>query len=547
MTTAQRIADRARQEGLEFYFGLPGSGALMDLMEAGRHIGLDLVLMGHESSAAITAAYYGYLRGGVGLSIGIKGAGAGNLVGGAVNVFFERMPVVCLCERTPRGSRIDISQHFEQEPLFTPVSKTTLEIEEAGDPGSTIDAAFVAAVTGRPGPALLQWPSDLGQIDAGSDPTDRPTIRLGGPAPEEAALARAARLISSWRRPVIILGPDIARAKATEVVPALIERLRPAVLLGFHARGILREDDPRFAGVYMALPGPNVLSNLILAEADGVLLIGVDGLSVEGNWDAESDLPTCELTALPEFETVSPSPTARVDGDLAVSLPALIKALPAPTAEGFPTDRIAAIRSTVIKRYFTRPPKARLAAQDVLTIARELLPEEGILVSETGIFILMLDHLWPVTRPDTYFGSGGGRTMGLTIPAALGAKLACPSTPVIGIGGDGSLLMRLGELETFARTGAAVPLLIINDQAHGTIRSRQKTRGLPPYSLQFEPVNYAAIARASGLNGVTVQDPETLRRELSSALAADVATLIDVRVDPQPYQDSFGPTVGVLR
>ena len=104
MTIAERIADRARQEGLELYFGLPGSGALMDLMEAGRHVGLDLVLMGHESSAAITAAYYGHLRGGAGLAIGIKGAGAGNLAAGAVNAFFERMPVVCLCERIGAGA-----------------------------------------------------------------------------------------------------------------------------------------------------------------------------------------------------------------------------------------------------------------------------------------------------------------------------------------------------------------------------------------------------------------------------------------------------------
>ena len=76
MTIAQRIANRARQEGLALYFGLPGSGALMDLMDAGRQVGLDLVLMGHESSAAITAAYYGYFRGGAGLAIGIKGPGA---------------------------------------------------------------------------------------------------------------------------------------------------------------------------------------------------------------------------------------------------------------------------------------------------------------------------------------------------------------------------------------------------------------------------------------------------------------------------------------
>ena len=544
MTIAERIADRARQEGLEIYFGLPGSGALMDLMEAGRHVGLDLVLMGHESSAAITAAYYGHLRGGAGLAIGIKGAGAGNLAAGAVNAFFERMPVVCLCERMGSGARADMSQVCVQEPLFAPVSNATLEIDAAGDPGRTIDAAFAAATGGRPGPALLQWPSDQTQADAGSGPTERPEPRLGGPAPD-GAVARAARLVGGWRRPVVILGPDIALAGASGAVRALIERMRPAVLHGFHARGMIPEDDPRFAGVFMAFPGPNILANRILAESDGALLIGVDGLSVEGTWDTALPIPTCELAAQPDFEIVSPA-AVRVDGDLAASLPALAAALPAQTGEGFPTERVAAIRADILARCFARPPEARLAAQDAVEIARELLPEDGIMVSETGVFIVMLDHLWPVTRPDTFFGSGGGRTMGLTVPAALGAKLARPDTPVLGIGGDGSLLMRLGELETFARTGAAVPLLIINDQAHGTIRSRQKTRGLDPYSLQFASVDYAAIARASGLRGATVYDPEMLRRELAAALAADVATLIDVRVDPQPYQDSFGPTVGVL-
>lgn len=546
MTVAERIADRARQEGLDRYFGLPGSGALMDLMDAGRRAGLDLVLTGHESSAAITAAYYGYLRGGAGLAIGIKGPGAGNLAGGAVNAFFERMPVVCLCERTPDGGRADIAQRCDQEPLFAPVAKAALEIDAAGDPGAAIDAAFAAAAAGRPGPALLQWPSDLGQADAGSGRTERPAARLGGPPPDQAALARAARLAGGWRRPVVILGPDIARAGAGGAVRALIDRMRPAVLLGFHARGLIPEDDPRFAGVFMALPGSNVLANRILAESDGALLIGVDGLAVEGAWDTGGGPPTCELVALPEFETVSPSPAARVDGDLGASLAALTAALPTRTDPGFPPERVAAIRAEVLTRCFTRPPDARLAAQDVVAVARELLPEDGILVSETGIFILMLDHLWPVTRPDTFFGTGGGRTMGLTVPAALGAKLARPDTPVIGIGGDGSLLMRLGELETFARTGAAVPLVIVNDQAHGTIRSRQKTRGLAPYSLQFAPVDYAAVARAGGLRGATVYDPDALRRELAAALDADVATLIDVRVDPQPYQDSFGPTVGVL-
>jgi pyruvate dehydrogenase (quinone) len=117
---------------------------------------------------------------------------------------------------------------------------------------------------------------------------------------------------------------------------------------------------------------------------------------------------------------------------------------------------------------------------------------------------------------------------------------------MIGIGGDGSLLMRLGELEVFARTRAAVPLVIINDRALGTMKSRQKSRGLPDYGLDLHDVDFAQAARACGLKGATVRTPEELKSALEAAVRADRATLIDVRVDPQAYQDSFGPTIGVL-
>jgi len=136
--------------------------------------------------------------------------------------------------------------------------------------------------------------------------------------------------------------------------------------------------------------------------------------------------------------------------------------------------------------------------------------------------------------------------MGLMIPAALGAKLARPDLPMIGIGADGSTLMRLGELETFARTGVAMPLIIINDHALGTMKSRQKSRGMVDFGLDLQPVNFAQIAQAVGLNGVVVDAPDQFETALSSALREDVTTVIDARVDPQPYWDSFGPSIGVI-
>jgi thiamine pyrophosphate-dependent acetolactate synthase large subunit-like protein len=136
--------------------------------------------------------------------------------------------------------------------------------------------------------------------------------------------------------------------------------------------------------------------------------------------------------------------------------------------------------------------------------------------------------------------------MGLMLPAALGTRLALPEIPMIGMGGDGSLLMRLGELESFARTGASLPLIIINDQALGTMKSRQHSRGMPDYGLDFRAVDFEAMAKACGLRAATVDTPEDFEKELRAAMDAPVATVIDARVDAAAYQASFGPTIGVL-
>ena len=106
--------------------------------------------------------------------------------------------------------------------------------------------------------------------------------------------------------------------------------------------------------------------------------------------------------------------------------------------------------------------------------------------------------------------------------------------------------MRLGELEVLARMQVAVPLIIINDQALGTMKSRQQARGFPDYGLDFHPADFGAIARAFGLRGVTVETPEEFRQQLQEALKAERATLIDARVDPSAYQGSFGATIGIV-
>ena len=526
----------AREQGLEHFFGIPGGGSPLELIDAGRQVGVQFVNVGHESSAAIAAAYYGQLKGTVGLAMSIRGVGAANMTGGVTNVFFERLPLVGICEAPPVSIfPTESVQQCDQIHLFEGVSgyQSTLTAEGASE---MIHQAFFQAADGRPCPSILHLPAGLGELKETQSP--QKNFAAQPPSVDESALDGLREFFKKHSRIVILAGADVIRCGAMHELLEFAEAQQAAVLVTMEARGVFPESHCRWAGVFLGIFNPNVIESRVFQQADAVALIGVDAMMTHAPWKVE--LPACELVARPEYSTMS-SPVVRVNGDLK----SILRRLADGRSVGFSEMDIKQLRSGILP-YFKRPSKARFAAQDIIEITRELLPAEGILLSETGAYVCMLEHLWLVERPGTYMGTSGGRAMGLTVPAALGARLADRERPMVAMGADGSLLMRLGELEAFARCGVALPLVIINDQALGTMKARQRSRGFADYGLDLHPVDFAAIARASGLQGVTVKTPEAFRRELTRALASDRTTLIDARVDPRPYQDSFGPTIGDL-
>jgi acetolactate synthase-1/2/3 large subunit len=526
----------AREHGLEHFFGIPGGGSPLELIDAGRLAGVQFVNVSHESSAAIAAAYYGFLKRTAGLAMSIRGVGAANLAGGVANVFFERLPLVGICEAPPVSiSPAESVQQCDQPRLFEGVSgyQATLTADGASE---MIRHAFEYAVDGRPIPSILHLPAGLGDVKALHSSSGKASPV--NPSIDEGALARLREFLEKHQRVTILAGADVIRIGAMPELLAFAEAAGAAVLVTMDARGVFPESHPRWAGVFLGLFNANVIESRIFQLSDAVVFVGVDAMMTHAPWKLE--LPTCELAARPGYSSMS-SPAVRVSGDLKT----LLRRLTGQPRPGVSEAEIQQARSGILQ-YFKRPSKARFAAQDIIEIARDLLPPDGLLLSETGAYICMLEHLWPVERPGTYLGTSGGRTMGLTVPATLGARLAEPNRPMIGLGADGSLLMRLGELEAFARNNIALPLVIINDQALGTMKARQRSRGFPDYALDLHAVDFSLIAQACGLQGVVVETPEAFRRELAQALTSDRTTLIDARVDPQAYQDSFGPTIGDL-
>jgi len=167
MKPTELIIAEARARGIRHFFGLPGGGSPLDMVEAGRTQGVDFVSVAHESSATIMAAYYGFMKETAGLALSVKGVGAGNLAAGAVNAYFERGPVVCLCDAISRGmSQRELVQYCDHDGLFGAVVKFQDVLSPDQAPSSLQEAVF-QATDGRPGPVLLNLPGDWAQEECG--------------------------------------------------------------------------------------------------------------------------------------------------------------------------------------------------------------------------------------------------------------------------------------------------------------------------------------------------------------------------------------------
>jgi acetolactate synthase I/II/III large subunit len=537
MKFADLLMQDAASRGIKHVFGLPGSGFPMDAMEAGRKAGVEFVHVAHESSAAIAAAYYGAGLGTAGLAIGVKGVGAGNMLGGVANAFFERLPVVCAFEAGPTDSDTDLVQVTDHGAMFGGITKSfsTLERSTAKD---TLRDANALATDGRRGPVVIDYPSNFDDGDVGE--LQSAPVGYEESSPDASSLEKAKKLISSANHPMVIAGADVATTGATAELVAFVEAIGGAVQVNMDARGVFPESHPRFAGVMTGNYVPHTIEGELQELCDLAILVGADSLMTHAPWDFK--MPAIELVSRPEYRTTVPNPEVRVDGSLKESLNALRSA----GGTGVSIEEIDLAKQNIIQSYFERPADAKFAIQDIVASCRESLPGDGVVISETGAFVRMLEHLWEFDTFGNFLGTSGGRTMGLMIPAALGAKMANPDVPMIGIGADGSTLMRLGEFEVFARMHVAMPLVIVNDRALGTMKSRQVSRGLPKFGLDITPVDFAAVGRAAGLNGVVANTPEEFEAAIAAAMTADKATVIDARIDQQPYWDNFALSIGAI-
>jgi len=528
----------AKEMKNDHFFGIPGSGVPLDLMDSGKNIDLHFINVAHESTAAIAAGTYGLIKESAGLCLGVKGVGAGNLAGGVANAYFERMPVVCVCETTPNYSyENEMVQHADHQGFMKSVTKSMITLSNS-NPAHSIRNAFSTSINGLPGPVLIDFPSDMGLVEAQDE-----KLRSEDTAHNTSTnkIKETINLINNSKKPMMLIGDGARKDNAIEEIVKLSEKIGAGVLSTMKARGVFPETHKRWVGVSTAFgEGNNSRPNILTSGSDLIILIGADQMMTHAPWPT-GVVDTVEIVSNEKSRTLSNDPKTICSGNIKDLVKMLMES---DEKIGWEIDEIYEIYKNIDPR-FSRPNNAIFAAQDVIEISKELLPKDGLLFTETGAFIALLENTWKFDKPLKYFGTSGGRTMGLMIPSYIGGSLATNNqTPLMGIGADGSTLMRLGEFETIKRSNLKWPIVIINDAALGTMKYRQGFRGYDDYGLDLNMVDFAGVAKSCGLKGQTVNTPEDFRKALNNAFKSEVTTVIDARIDPKIYQDNFGGTIG---
>lgn len=532
LTTSDILAQALAKAGTRYVFGYPG-GQNVRFIEAMRETGVEFVLVTHEGSAGFMADVTARLTGRPGACLSTLGPGATNLTTGVGNAFLDRVPVLAVTGKMGRKWRNrTVQMQIDHRALFAPITKWSVELESASA-GATVRRAIEVAQAEQPGPVHLDLPEDVAEEESSGEPESR-DVAAELPAPGRQALDAMDAAIRAARRPLLAVGLTANRAKVTDLLRQVVARHRLPVVCTLMAKGHIEEAGDRFVGVVGRARRDMVAD--YCRPADLVIAVGYD--PVEFNYEdwVRPDVPIVHIDTVAADIPPSHTLAADVVGGLGDTLRHLL-ALP-PIEHEWDLSSLPAHRKE-LREALTRPGKG-FAPHDVLLAARELLPADGVLVSDVGAHTHVIGQLWDTRGPGNFLVSNGWSSMGFCIPAAIAAQLVHPARPVVGCTGDGGFLMMVGEINTAVRLRLPVIFVVLRDRYLSLIKVKQTRRGFPWSGVQLFDECYRSSNTLFGAPVVVAENAEAFRAAFAGALGRRHErrpVVIEAVVDPAEYDE----------
>lgn len=546
MIGAAALMKAMSKEGVRQVFGLPG-GANLPMYDELFKSDIRHILVRHEQSAAHMADGFGRVSRKPGVCFATSGPGATNILTGIATAQADSAPMVAVTGQVPvKMIGRDAFQESDIIGMANPVVKYAFQPRDAAEIPSVVRKGFYIAETGRPGPVLLDIPKDVQQNEAQMEFPDEFKIRGYHPwaDPDIANIEKAVDMLMSSEKPVILAGGGTIISMAFAELQAIAEALVIPVVTTFKGKGSFPENHPLSLGP-IGMHG-HAEANRIMTEADCVLAIGTrfSDRSVGTFDEFERNLKIIHMDVDPAEIGKNQTTKVAVVGDVRASLRIMVRVVldrqkragRGGPGDGEGTEWFRHVKE--VRQYWKDNLKihpGEMAAARILRRLREELPADSIITTEVGQHQMWASLFYDVVQPGTFFSSTGLGTMGWGFPAAIGAKVARPDVPVVDIAGDGSFNMTENSLATSVLEGIPVIVFLVNNFTLGMVAQWQRTfydRRMIGVDQKHCP-DYVRLAESYGAQGIRAESLDELGRAVRTALRSDVATVIDIPIDPE--------------
>lgn len=528
LTGGQAVAAALAAEGVEHVFGIVGTHNC-PLFDGLHHTpSIRAVTVRHEQGAAMMATGYARASGRIAACFVVPGPGLTNALTGMGQAYSESAPLLMVAGQNALAQLDREGAHFHelQDSLAVAraVSGYTARVASVADLPTTIREAFRMMRTRRPRPAYIEVPLDVQTAQA--DTTALPPEPYLRPAADASAIARAVETLTTAKRPFIFAGGGVESAGATEALAAVAEKLNAPVVTSVFGRGAISDRHPLALGDgWGRLP----LYEDLLQQADAVLVAGsrIDVVS-DVNMGARFPSRVVQIDIDPLIVGQRRPAEVGIVADAKSALESLAAALPARSGAPCWFD-VAAFRARK-RAWLTERMEPVLAILDDL---RANLPDDAIVVDDLTLVGYWVPIAFDTYAPRTSIHPGTYGTLGYALPAAIGAKLACPDRPVISLSGDGGFLFSMQELATARALGLDLVNVVFNDQAFGAIRTYQDRVFSSRYvGTELHNPDFVKLGEAFGVHTARV-GPETLGRAVREARERGGVWLIEVPFAPK--------------
>jgi acetolactate synthase I/II/III large subunit len=516
-------------EGVRYVFGIPGEETL-DLNEAlDRSQSVQFIPVRHEQGAAFMADAYGRLTGHAGVCLGTLGPGATNLVTGMADAFLDRAPLVALTGQTDLSEMHKEShQYIDVVRMMKPVTKWNARIHDPEIIPEAVRKAFAVAEREKPGATHLELPADVMEApDVNGDPVPRRPSAMIEPVAGE--LHRAAALLQSAERPVILAGNGVVRQNAAPALRRFCAQTGMRVITTFMGKGVVDSDSDQalFTAGLRAQDYPRGF----MGQADLVLCVGYDLVE----WSPQAWNPRRDRRVIC-VDTVSAEvdqhyvPDVELIGDIAHILTHLGNLISDKPPARFSAPEYGQLLRGALEA--GSDDGFPVKPQRVLRDLRDLLGPHDLLISDVGAHKLWISRLWPTHEPNTVLISNGAAAMGFALPAAVAARLVLPrDRRVVTVSGDGGFLMNCQELETAKRLSLAFVNLVWTDSAYGVIELHQQRKFGRLAGTKFTNPDLVGLAESFGIAGMRVGAADEVGPAIQRALELDVPSVIEIPID----------------